>query len=195
MWNILDMSHTSLWVPQSGCYCLLCLLALRQFMATASVLRSPAMYLLRCCYSYRYGVGRAAHLVLTTVVLCRIDQGEIISRRRVLLYICHQEEGAANYQSLIGSFPCKGGPVRSHCDLCNMLLGITYQCLFCADCLYCVLGSSSSLKSWLDIDLVFILQLNIWIDFIILVKNKNTRYLAQIVLCTRYCAPAWISRC
>lgn len=198
LWTILDMSQASFWVPPSG-YCLLCLLALRQFMAPANVLRSPAaMYLPRCCYSYRCcGVGRraAAHSVLIAVVLCyHIDQGILLCR--FVLYICHQkEEVVAIYHSLMERFPCNAGPLRTPCDMCNMLLEITYQCLFCSDCLYCVLCSVYSWKSWLDIGLVFVLQLDILIHLTILVKNINNNYLAQIVLCTRYCAPAWIVSC
>jgi len=197
--TILVMSQTSLWVLWSGCR-LLCLLVLRQFLATVCLLRIPAgMYLLHCCYRYS-GVGcichTSAHSVLTADVLCCYsDQGLILSFCRVLLYICHQEvPGAANYQSLLECFLCKG-LLSVHYEVSFMLLEITCQWLSCVECLYCVLGSEWSWKSWLEIVMVIILQLNIWIDSIILVKNKNNVYLAQIVICTRYCAPAWIMIC
>lgn len=189
LWLLLEMSQTLLWVPPNG-YCLLCLLALQQFLVTASILRSSAaMYLLCCCYKC-CGLGpkgyTAAHSALTADIFCCYSgQGLILSVRRVLFYICHQEvPGAANYQSLLGRFPCKGH-VRVHCDVSCMLLEITYQSLSCADCLFCVRGSAWSWKSWLEMSLVFILQIHIWIDLIILVQKKINKYLAQIVICTR----------
>lgn len=192
--TILGMPPASLWVSWSGC-CLLCRLVLRQFLTTVSLLRIPAgMYLLHCCYRYS-GVGPVCHTtthsVLTADILCCYsDQVQILSFCRVLLYICHQEvPGAANYQSLMGCFLCKG-ILNVHCEVCYMILEITCQLLSSVECLYCMLGSEWSWKSWLEIVMVIILQLNIWIELIILVKNKNNVYLAQIVICTRYCAPA-----
>merc|ERR1719341_1507788 len=193
LWIVLDMSQTSLWIFQSG-YCLLCLLALQHFLATAHELRSPCVYLLQnCCYCRCCGVSPDTVTVVTAVFHCYSDKGLLACRvfQLVLLYICPQEEGAAYCQSL-GCFPSKR-PMWSHCDLSTMLSEILNLYPFCTRCLHCVLGRFCILKSWLDIGLIFILHLEILIDIIFLLKITH-KYLAQIVIYARYCAPAWISR-
>jgi len=201
--TVLDLLQTFLRVPQND-YCLLCLLALQHYLMTADVgLRSPAaVHLLPrcCCYCRCSSVaacGCATDTVFTTVVVhCSSDNGILlIPAYRVyhvlMLYICPQEEGAAYCQSL-GCFPSIGPPIWSHCDDLNTMLSkIINWCSFCTYCLHCVYGILCSLEFWLYIGLIFILHLDILINIMFLVNCTHDKYLAQIVLCTRYCAPAW----
>lgn len=199
-WIVLDLSQTSLWVPQSY-YCSLCLYAIQHFLATAHMLMLPAVYLLQSnCYCICTSFGHTTDTVVPALVVvhCGSDNG-ILSCSVFLLrliYICPQEEGAAYCQNAMGCFPSKGPApsyVCSHYDLNTMFSSeIINWCWFCTYCLFFVHGILCSLKNWLYIGLLFILHLDIFIYLIFLVKSMHDKYLAQIVLCTRYCAPAWI---